>query len=81
VYRQKDAQRQLEKLTDLVRLIVQKMEIRSETDVDDVSTGNKNEHFMKMQKFRQTLNVARQFARPRSSSGNIPRLFDNLENT
>jgi len=74
--RQKDMQRQLEKITDLIRLVVQKMEIRTEMDGDDNYRGGKNENFMKMQKFRQTLNAARRFSRNRSSNGNIPNLFE-----
>ena len=73
-------QRQLEKITDLVRLVVQKMEIRTEIEGDDSHRDGKNEKFVKMQKFRQTLNVARRFSRVRSSSGtNIPTLFDHSE--
>jgi hypothetical protein len=77
--RQKDMQRQLEKITDLVRLVVQKMEIHTEMEGDDTNRGGKNENFMKMQKFRQTLNVARRFTRSRSSNGNISNLFDQPE--
>lgn len=75
--RQKDMQRQLEKITDLVRLIVQKMEIRTEIETDDTHQTGKNENFLKMQKIRQTLHVARRFTRTRGSS--IPTLFDHSD--
>lgn len=77
--RQKDMQRKLEKITELVRLIVQKMEIRTEVEGDDTNLDHKNEKFIKMQKFRQTLNVARRFSRLRSSNGSIPTLFEHSE--
>ena len=69
-------QRQLEKITDLVRLIVQKMDIRTEMEGDDTHQAGKNENLLKMQKIRQTLNVARRFTRTRSS---IPTLFEHSE--
>ena len=72
-------QRQLEKITDLVRLVVQKMEIRTEMEGDDTHRDGKKENLMKMQKIRQTLSVARRFSRARSSSGTIPSLFDHSE--
>ncbi len=77
--RQKDMQRQLEKITDLVRLVVQKMEIRTEMEGDDTHRDGKKENLMKMQKIRQTLSVARRFSRARSSSATIPTLFDHSE--
>ncbi len=77
--RQKDMQRKLDKITDLVRLVVQKMEIRTEMEGDDTYRSGKNENFMKMQKVRQTLNVAHRFARLRSSNKSIPTLFDHSE--
>ncbi|CAF0983219.1 unnamed protein product [Adineta ricciae] len=77
--RQKDMQRQLEKITDLVRLIVQKMEIRTEIEGDDRTTGGKHENFLKAQKIRQTINVARRFSRVRSSNGSIPHIFEQSE--
>lgn len=78
MFRQKDMQRQLEKITDLIRLIVQKMEIRTEMETDDIHQSVKNDNFLKMQKIRQTLNVARRFTRTRGSS--IPTLFDHTDN-
>ena len=72
-------QRQLEKITDLVRLIVQKMEIRTEIEGDDRTTGGKHENFLKAQKIRQTINVARRFSRVRSSNGSIPHIFEQSE--
>ncbi|CAF4493224.1 unnamed protein product [Didymodactylos carnosus] len=57
--RQKDMQRQLEKLTDLVKLIVQKMDIHTEADVDDAPhTGPIN-----MEKLQQIIIAARRFSR------------------
>lgn len=64
--RQKDMQRHLEKIADMVRLIVQKMEIRTEMDGDDVNRGTRNENLVKMQRIRQALNAARRFSRARS---------------
>jgi hypothetical protein len=67
--------RQLEKTNALVRLIVQKMEIPAEMEIDDASKCDKNENSMKMQKFRRTLNVARRFSRLQSSTNNKPPHF------
>lgn len=75
-FRQKDMQRQLEKITDLVRLIVQKMDIRTEMEGDDTHRTGPNENFLKMQKIRQTLQVARRFTRARPS---VPTLFEHSE--
>lgn len=55
------------------------MEINAEADSDDTVHGNKNEKFLKMQKFRQTFNAARRFANVRSNNGNIPHLFSLTE--
>ncbi len=60
-------QRQLEKATDLVRLIVQKMEIPAEIEVDDTSKIDKNQIKMRIQKFRQTFNTVRRFNQLQSS--------------
>ncbi len=79
--RQKDMQHQLEKIADLVRLVVQKMEIRTEMEGDDVRRGGTNENFMKMQKMRQTLNVARRFTRMRGSNSSLPHLLDHPDKT
>lgn len=54
-------QRQVEKLTDLVRLIVQKMEIPAEIEVDDTSSNDKNDVQMKMKKLRQTFSAVHRF--------------------
>ncbi|CAF1093211.1 unnamed protein product [Rotaria sordida] len=77
--RQKDMQRQLEKMTDLVRLVLQKMEIQTETESDDITSNDKNENFLKMQKFRHVFNVARRFSHARSINGNNPHLFTHSE--
>lgn len=69
-------QRQLEKITDLVRLVVQKMDIRTEMESDDIHQGGKNANNSKLQKIRHSLSAARRFSRVRSSSHNIPALFD-----
>ncbi len=67
VFRQQNMQRQLEKATDLVRLIVQKMEIPAEIEVDDTSKIDKNQIKMRIQKFRQTFNTVRRFNQLQSS--------------
>jgi len=56
-------QRQLEKITELLRLIVQKMEISTEIVIDDRSKCDKNDACIKVQKLRQTFNVVRRFSR------------------
>ena len=70
-HRQKEVQRQLDKITDLVRLVVQKMEIRTEIEADDSPRTDRTESLAKMQKFRQTLNVARRFSRARSGMSSL----------
>jgi hypothetical protein len=70
LYRQKDMQRQLEKITDLVQSIVQKMEISTEIVIDDRSKCDNKDNCMKTQQFRQTLNVARRIHRLRPSTNN-----------
>ena len=73
-------QRQLEKIGDMVRLIVQKMEIRTEIDGDDVNQGTRNEHLVKMHRIRQTLNAARRFSRARTvPQTSMPYLYDHTE--
>lgn len=62
-FRQQDTQRQLEKLTDLVRLIVQKMEIPAEVEVDDTSSCDRNDVAIRMKKFRQTFTAVHRFQR------------------
>ena len=69
--RQKEVQRQLDKITDLVRLVVQKMEIRTEIEADDSPRSNRTEGLAKMQKLRQTLNVTRRFSRSRSGMSSL----------
>lgn len=66
-FRQKDMQRQLEKITNLVRLVVQKMEIRTEIESDDIYQGGKNGNNKKIQKVRYALNAARRFSRAQNS--------------
>ncbi len=75
MYRQKDTQRQLEKITELVQLIVQKMEISTEIVIDDRSKFDNREDSMKTQQLRRTLNVARRLHRLRPSTK------DNISNT
>jgi len=65
LYRQKNIERQLEKITDLVRLIVQKMEIPAEMEDNDTSETDKNENWIKL---RQTFNITRQFAQIQSTT-------------
>lgn len=80
-FRQKDLQRQIEKTTDLVRLIVQKMEIHTEIESDDVIESYKSEHAAKMKKFHQTFQTARRFMNTGSTNGNISTMFSHTENT
>ncbi|CAF4381737.1 unnamed protein product [Rotaria socialis] len=79
--RQKDMQHQLEKITDLVRLVLQKMEIHTEIESDDVTRGGQIEKIARMQKFRQTFNIARRFSGIRPLNGNAPHLFSHPEET
>ena len=53
---------QLETITGLVRLIVEKMEIRAELSVDDTSESNRHEINPRMQRFRRTFLAARRFS-------------------
>ena len=71
---------QLGKLMDLVRLVVQKLEIQSEIVVDDTVKCSRAENQMKMQRFRQTLSSARRFnhARP-GTSAKIPNFCDPVD--
>ena len=62
-YRQQEMQRQLEKLTDLVRLIVQKMEIPAEVEVDDTSLSDRNDVSIRMKKLRQTFSAVQRLQR------------------
>ncbi|CAF4822945.1 unnamed protein product [Rotaria sp. Silwood1] len=77
--RQKNMQQQLEKITDLVRLVLQKMEIHTEMESNDTTSNDKNENFIRMQKFRQVFNITRRFSHARPSNGNIPHLFTHSE--
>ncbi|UJR31398.1 hypothetical protein I4U23_018892 [Adineta vaga] len=61
--RQKDIQRQLDKLTDLIRLVAQKMEIITEIEIDDRSKCDHPEKCTNIQKLRQTINAANRFSR------------------
>jgi len=63
-------QRQLEKITDLVQLIVQKMEIRTEIGIDDRSKYDRKENCITTQHLRQTRNFARHENRFRTSTKN-----------
>ncbi len=58
-YRQKGMHRQLDKITDLIRLIIQKLEIPAEIEVDDSSKINANENLKKIQKIRQGFSFTR----------------------
>jgi hypothetical protein len=79
--RQKDMQRQLEKLTDLIQLIVNKMNIRTDMKGDDsIGQSENNDHGMKMQRFRQTFAVGRRFSLARSSQlGKSSYSYDHLD--
>ena len=61
-------QQQLEKVTDLIRLMLQKLEIQAEVENDDSPKGDRNDKFVKMQKIRQTISAARRFNQWRSLS-------------
>jgi len=61
-------QRQLEKITDLVRLIVQKMEIPVEMEVDDASKNDRNDSWRRIKKFQRTFNAARRFTHIKSTT-------------
>lgn len=60
-------QRQLEKITDLVQLIVQKMEIRTEITNDDRLKVYDNDENPKTPQLRKTSNVIRRIRRLRPS--------------
>ncbi|CAF1429668.1 unnamed protein product [Adineta ricciae] len=64
--RQKDMQRQLDKITNLLRLIVQKMEINTEIELDDRSKCDQPKECMNIQKLRQAVNVKHRFSHLRS---------------
>ena len=53
---------QLEKITDLVRLIVQKMDISAEMEINDTSDGQKNENHQRMKKLQLLFQASRRFA-------------------
>lgn len=63
-------QRQLDKMTDLLQLVVQKMEINTEIVIDDRSKCDNNDKRMSQPRLRQTLNVVRRLhhLRPTMSS-------------
>jgi len=63
-------QRQLDKITDLVLLIVQKMEIRTEIGIEDKSKCDAKEKSTITQQLRPTINVARRMHRLRSATNN-----------
>ena len=75
--RQKEIQQQLAKVTDLIRLVVLKLDIHSDIMVDDQTQTNTNDNFKKVRKIRQTLNVARRFNQLRSTAGNKSSQFFN----
>ena len=66
--RQQDMQRQVEKLTDLVRLIVQKMEIPAKIEMDDTSSNEKNDVQMRLKKLRQTFSAVHRLQKFQSLS-------------
>ena len=59
-------QRQLDKITNLLRLIVQKMEITTEIELDDRSKCDQPKECMSIQKLRQVVNVKSRFSHLRS---------------
>ena len=66
IYRQKEMQRQLQKITDMVRLIVQKMNIVTEAEVDDAVDRSKTESHVRVKKFQQLFQTARRFTHSES---------------
>ncbi|CAF1323136.1 unnamed protein product [Adineta steineri] len=67
-HRQKIMQNQLDKITDLVKLIVQKMEISTEITTDDRSKCDNHGECKKTPKLRQTINTTCQFSHLRSTA-------------
>jgi hypothetical protein len=63
-------QRQLDKITELVQLVVQKMEINTQMVTDDRSQCDDLDNCGKMQHFRKTLNAMRLIPRLRRSTSN-----------
>lgn len=61
-------QQQLEKVSDLIRLILQKLEIQAELVNDDSSKSDRKDKFVKIQRIRRTISAARRFNNWRSSS-------------
>ena len=75
-FRQREIQQQLEKLLDLIGLVVEKMEIRSEINNDGTLKYTNSERFPSLQRFRQTLAATRRFQSLQSASQNrISKLF------
>ncbi len=51
-------QRQLEKISDVVRLIAQKLEISAEMEVNDTSKSDKKEsHNTRVQRYHRSISV------------------------
>ncbi len=63
-------QRQMDKITDLMQLVVQKMEINTEIVTDDRSKCDDLDNCGKTQHFRRTLNAMRRIPRLRRSTSN-----------
>lgn len=61
-FRQKEMQFQLQKITDLVRLIVQKMDISAEMEVNDTSNIQRNDSHQRIKKVQLLLQASRRFA-------------------
>ena len=68
LYRQKDMQRQLNKITELVQLVVHKMEISTEIVIDDRSKADNKKKCIETPQLQQALNVARRLHRLRPST-------------
>ena len=52
-------QRQIEKATELIRMIVQKLEIPAEIEVDDGAQSDKTAAVVRLQKFRHAFSLTR----------------------
>lgn len=72
-------QGQMDKITELIQLVVQKMEIRTEVVFNDRSKCDDNEECMPDSKLRQTINVTRRLQRLRASMKNTA--FNNVRNS
>lgn len=57
------------------------MEIPAKMEVDDVSKNDKNDHWMRLKKFRQTFHTARRFSYLQQSFDNTSHEHHHLDKT